>query len=83
MFILCLKLAGELMSKQKLTPLDRAIRAVGDTQTTLARLVGCSPQNITNIKARGGKIPSKKQETREKWLKATGLSERDLFPDRF
>ena len=73
----------DVFMKCELTSIEKAIRAVGDTQTTLARLVGCSPQNITNIKARGGKIPYKKQETREKWLKATGLSERDLFPDRF
>ena len=69
------------MGKKILTPLDKAIKAVGDTQKTLASLVGCSPQNITNIKARGGRIPHRSKKVREKWLKATGLSEKELFPD--
>lgn len=69
------------MSKKILTPLEKAIKAVGDTQKTLASLVGCTPQNITNIKARGGKIPHRSKKVREKWIKATGLSEEVLFPD--
>lgn len=71
----------DVFMKCELTPIEKAIRAVGDTQITLAKLVGCSPQNITNIKARGGKIPYKRKSVREKWIKATGLSEKELFPD--
>lgn len=65
----------------EITPIERAIRAIGGNKSELARLVGCSPSNITNIIARGGRIPCMSKEKRDRWIKATGLSKKDLFPD--
>ncbi|MBC9130696.1 hypothetical protein J3U18_00100 [Gilliamella sp. B3482] len=67
----------------ELSPIDKAIRAIGGNKSELARLVGCSPSNITNIKARGGKIPCRNKEIRDKWLSVTGLSKKELFPDLY
>lgn len=71
------------MVKQNMTPIQKAIYASGGTQTELARRVGCSPQNITNIKKRDGRIPHMNREKRDRWVAATGLSEKELFPERF
>ncbi|OTP97312.1 hypothetical protein B6D16_00875 [Gilliamella apicola] len=64
-----------------MTPIEKAIRAIGGNKSELARLVGCSPSNITNIIARGGRIPCMSKEKRDRWVKATGLSPTELFPD--
>lgn len=69
------------MVKQNMTPIQQAIYASGKTQTELARLVGCTPQNITNIKLRGGLIPCRNKDRRNKWIEVTGLSEEELFPN--
>ena len=65
----------------EITPIEKAIKAVGGNKSELARLVGCSPSNITNIIARGGRIPCMSREKRDRWVKATGLSPKELFPD--
>jgi len=65
----------------EITPIQKAIKAVGGNKSELARLVGCSPSNITNIIARGGRIPCMSKEKRDRWIKVTGLSKKDLFPD--
>lgn len=65
----------------EITPIQKAIAAVGGNKSELARLVGCSPSNITNIIARGGRIPCMSREKRDRWINATGLSKKELFPD--
>ena len=65
----------------EITPIEKAIKSVGGNKSELARLVGCSPSNITNIIARGGRIPCMSKEKRDRWIRATGLSKKDLFPD--
>ena len=65
----------------EITPIQKAIKAVDGNKSELARLVGCSPSNITNIIARGGRIPCMSKEKRDRWIKVTGLSKKDLFPD--
>lgn len=68
------------MQNSNKTPIEKAVWAVG-TKTELAKRVGCSPQNITNMKYRKGRIPGKTPEKRALWVKATGLTEEELFPD--
>lgn len=68
------------MNFQRQRPIDKAIVAVGGNQTILANKIGCKPQNITNIKRRGGSIPVKNSKTIDVWISATGLSKKELFP---
>jgi transcriptional regulator with XRE-family HTH domain len=63
------------VSKQ-LTPFDIAIAAVGGTQRELAKRLGCTEQNISKLK-KTGTIPTNNPEL---WVKATGLSKKELFP---
>lgn len=67
--------------KCEITPIEKAINAVNGNKSQLARLVGCSPSNITNIVARGGRIPYRSKDNRDRWVAATGLSKEILFPD--
>ena len=64
---------------QMLTPIDKAIRAVG-SQKGLAEALGQSPQFINMIKRRGGKLTTRSVSP-ETWVKATGLPKRELFPE--
>lgn len=66
-----------------LSPIEKAIRAVGGNKSELARLIGCSPSNITNIIARGGRIPCRNKKNRNKWVKVTGLNKKELFPQLY
>lgn len=61
--------------EKKQTPVQKAILAAGG-QNELARRLGCTPQHISKLKKKG-KVPTNQPV---KWLKATGLSKRDLFP---
>lgn len=61
-----------------MTPIDKAIKAIG-SQKKLADALGVSPQFINQIKRRGGKLTTDKV-TPEKWVKVTGLSVKELFP---
>ena len=61
-----------------MTPIDKAIRAIG-SQKKLADAVGVSPQFINQINRRGGELTTDKV-TPEKWVKVTGLSVKELFP---
>lgn len=63
-----------------MTPLDKAIQALGGSQVALARALGQSPQFIAMIKRRGGNLTTKTVSPDE-WAKATGLSKSELFPD--
>jgi len=78
---MCIMRLRKMFMKRELTPIEKAIRAVGGNKSELARLVGCVPSNITNIVARGGRIPCMSKEKRDRWINATGLSKKDLFPD--
>lgn len=60
-----------------LTPLDKALAAVGGRQKDLAKLIGVTPQAINLLKKRGGSLPIHKAEV---WEAATGLSRQELFP---
>lgn len=67
----------------ELSPIKKAIQSIGGNKSELARLVGCSPSNITNIIARGGRIPCRNKGNRDKWIRVTGLSKKELFPDLY
>ncbi|CDG19965.1 Gene 30 protein [Xenorhabdus poinarii G6] len=60
------------------TPLQLAVIAVGGKQKTLARLVGLTPQAISNLKKRGGNLPKTKIT---EFRKATGLPLVVLYPE--
>lgn len=60
----------------KLTPFDKALKAVGGKQKELAKRLGCTEQNISKLKKKG-KIPTNNPD---QWVKATGLSKSELFP---
>ncbi|EHC5871965.1 helix-turn-helix domain-containing protein [Salmonella enterica subsp. enterica serovar Eastbourne] len=65
----------------QMTPFDKAIKAVGGKQKTLAQRLGMTEQAITLIKKRGnGFLPRKKID---EFVKATGLSKQELYPDVF
>ena len=61
-----------------MSPIDKAIKAIG-SQKKLADALGVSPQFINQIKRRGGELTTDKV-TPEKWVKVTGLSVKELFP---
>ncbi|WP_387693063.1 YdaS family helix-turn-helix protein [Photorhabdus sp. RM71S] len=60
------------------TPLKRAVDAVGGKQKTLAKLVGLTPQAISNLKRRGGNLPATKIK---EFRQATGLPLEVLYPE--
>lgn len=64
-----------------MTPLEKAIRAVG-SQSNLAKAIGQSPQFIFQMKKRGGQI-STRVVSPDAWVKATGLSKKELFPEYY
>ncbi|EBW7250975.1 transcriptional regulator [Salmonella enterica subsp. enterica serovar Gatow] len=68
------------MINKSLTPLDRAIAAVGGCQKTLAEKVGVTPQAINMLKRRGGHLPVRKIS---KFTSATGLTREELYPELF
>ncbi|MDR5611413.1 MULTISPECIES: YdaS family helix-turn-helix protein [unclassified Arsenophonus] len=67
------------MKKHK-TPLQIAIKAVGGKQKILAEKVGLTPQAISQLKKRGGKLP--KTRIRE-FREATNLPLEILYPETF
>lgn len=64
----------------ELSPIEKALETVGGNKSKLARLVKCSPSNITNIIARGGSIPCRSKRDVKKWTEATKLKKEELFP---
>ncbi|MBN6069491.1 helix-turn-helix domain-containing protein [Aggregatibacter actinomycetemcomitans] len=62
-----------------MTPIEKAIEAFG-SQKKLANALGVSPQFINQIKRRGGELTTDKV-TPEQWVKVTGLSVTELFPE--
>lgn len=66
--------------RASVTPLEKAVFAVGGKQKTLADKLGVTTQAITQLKKRGGSLP----KTRIKdLLEITGLSKEELFPEIF
>ncbi|MEN3260295.1 YdaS family helix-turn-helix protein [Sodalis endosymbiont of Spalangia cameroni] len=63
-----------------LTPLDKAVLAVGGRQKTLAERLDISAQAVSQIKKRGGCLPKKRMKD---LLAITGLSIEELYPDVF
>lgn len=64
------------MNKQK-TPIEKVIDVFNGDQSALAKAMGFSSQNITNIKRRGGNLPRTKLH---KWLEVSGLTFDELYP---
>lgn len=62
------------------TPLEKAVAAVGGSQKELAEKIGVSPQAITLIKKRGGRLPLRRMNA---FVAATGLSKEELYPEFF
>lgn len=62
------------------TPLERAIKAAGGRPKDLADLMGFSQQRVHNLKKRGGKLPVRLMK---EFVKATGLTKEQLYPDLF
>ena len=69
-----------MSNKKRVTPLDKAISAVGCSQKELAELVGVTPQAISLLKKRGGSLPLHAAAT---WVKVTGLSHQELYPQLY
>ncbi len=63
-----------------LTPLDKAVLAVGGRQKTLAERLDISAQAVSQIKKRGGILPKKRMKD---LLVITGLNIEELYPDVF
>lgn len=63
-----------------LTPLDKAVLAVGGRQKTLAERLDISAQAVSQIKKRGGYLPKKRMKD---LLAITGLNIEELYPDVF
>lgn len=63
-----------------LTPLDKAVLAVGGRQKTLAERLDISAQAVSQIKKRGGHLPKKRMKD---LLVITGLKIEELYPDVF
>ncbi|MGX8943215.1 transcriptional regulator [Symbiopectobacterium sp. Eva_TO] len=63
-----------------LTPLDKAVLAVGGRQKTLAERLDISAQAVSQIKKRGGVLPKKRMKD---LLVITGLNIEELYPDVF
>ncbi|ECF1923099.1 transcriptional regulator [Salmonella enterica subsp. enterica serovar Newport] len=69
------------MKKIPMTPLEKAVQAVGGKQKTLAQRLGVSEQAVTLIKQRrNGYLPRKRIED---FVRVTGLSREELYPDVF
>ncbi len=69
------------MKETPMTPLEKAVQAVGGKQKTLAQRLGVSKQAITLMKQRGkGYLPRKRIED---FVRVTGLKKEDLYPDVF
>lgn len=69
------------MKKIPMTPLEKAVQAVGGKQKTLAQRLGVSEQAVTLIKQRrNGYLPRKRIED---FVRITGLSREELYPDVF
>ncbi|EBS0796791.1 TPA: helix-turn-helix domain-containing protein [Salmonella enterica] len=69
------------MKKTPMTPLEKAVQAVGGKQKTLAQRLGVSEQAVTLIKQRrNGYLPRKRIED---FVRVTGLSREELYPDVF
>ncbi|MGQ3903005.1 helix-turn-helix domain-containing protein [Mixta calida] len=66
--------------KFSVTPLEKAVAAVGGSQKELAEKIGVSPQAITLIKKRGGRLPLRRMNA---FVAATGLSKEELYPEFF
>lgn len=62
------------------TPLEKAVFAVGGKQKTLAEKLGVTTQAITQLKKRGGTLPKGRMKD---LLTITGLSKEELFPEIF
>ncbi|WP_227136698.1 helix-turn-helix domain-containing protein [Kosakonia radicincitans] len=62
------------------TPLERALKAVGGSQKVLAEKVGVTPQAINMLKKRGGSLPVAKMR---KYEEVTGLPREVLYPGIF
>lgn len=69
------------MVNKTMTPIEKAINSVGNANK-LAGLLGVTPQNINNIKKRGGSIPTRKVSADE-WSNKTGLPKSVLFPEYY
>lgn len=67
-------------AKKLVTPLDKAVAAIGGSQKELAERIGVSPQAITLIKKRGGALPLRRMNA---FVAATGLSKEELYPEFF
>ncbi|WP_243466197.1 helix-turn-helix domain-containing protein [Sodalis glossinidius] len=64
-----------------LTPLDKAVLAVGGRQKTLAERLDISAQAVSQIKKRGGGTSPKKRM--KDLLVIIGLKIEELYPDIF
>ncbi|MDK2579415.1 YdaS family helix-turn-helix protein [Citrobacter portucalensis] len=63
-----------------LTPLEKAVFAVGGKQKTLAENLGVTTQAITQLKKRGGTLPKGRMKD---LVKVTGLTMEELYPEIF
>lgn len=68
------------LKQQCVTPLDKAVAAVGGSQKDLAGMVGLTPQAISLIKKRGGNLPVRRMTM---FVDATGLPREELYPEIF
>ncbi|RSB59078.1 helix-turn-helix domain-containing protein [Atlantibacter subterranea] len=63
-----------------LTPLEKAVFAVGGKQKTLAEKLGVTTQAITQLKKRGGTLPKGRMKD---LVRVTGLTMEELYPEIF